>query len=335
VLIPADVKEINVRIENARLGKVWFDDVKIVKGNTSQTVIVEESNYYPFGLKHKGYNNVVSSNGNSVAQKFGFGGKELSEELGLQWHDFSARNYDASLGRWFVVDPKADDVMQIDITPYNYSWNNPISVADPDGECPWCVWGAVIGAALEYGTQVTTNIVNGQSIGDALTDVDGGKIVISALTGAATGGLSSLKAVDASVKVYKAIATTSVVVAGNAANQYKDGNKTVDPVDTAVEVITDKIPIPIKFKVKTPSASAIKKADIQLNKAKSKRSNSRTSKATRQKAVKAAKKNTTDLSNKVETSKKVQKVIDGAVDNAVKEYPKDKVKKKNSRTDGM
>ena len=51
VLIPADVKEINVRIENARLGKVWFDDVKIVKGNTSQTVIVEESNYYPFGLE--------------------------------------------------------------------------------------------------------------------------------------------------------------------------------------------------------------------------------------------------------------------------------------------
>jgi hypothetical protein len=199
--------------------------------------------------------------------------------------------------------------------------------------------GAVIGAALEYGTQVVTNRINGQSWGDSLTNVDGGKIVISAVTGAATGGLSSLKAVGASVKVYKAIAATSVVAAGNAANQYKDGNKTINPIETAVEIIADKIPIPIKLKVKTPSASAIKKADIQLNKAKSKRSYSRTSKATRQKAVKAAKKNTTDLSNKVETSKKVQKAIDGAVDNAVKEYPKDKVKKKlkkkNSRIDGM
>ncbi|MCD8406196.1 RHS repeat-associated core domain-containing protein, partial [Tenacibaculum dicentrarchi] len=29
--------------------------------------IVEESNYYPFGLKHKGYNNVTSSLGNSTA----------------------------------------------------------------------------------------------------------------------------------------------------------------------------------------------------------------------------------------------------------------------------
>ena len=78
VLVPADVRELNIRIDNNKKGKVWFDDVKIVKGNASQTVIVEESNYYPFGLKHKGYNNVVSSNGNSVAQKFGYNGKELS-----------------------------------------------------------------------------------------------------------------------------------------------------------------------------------------------------------------------------------------------------------------
>ena len=134
VLIPADVKEINVRIENARLGKVWFDDVKIVKGNTSQTVIVEESNYYPFGLKHKGYNNVVSSNGNSTAQKFGFGGKELTEELGLQWHDFDARNYDASLGRWMNIDPLADSFY--DWSPYNFVYNNPLKFVDPTGMGP-------------------------------------------------------------------------------------------------------------------------------------------------------------------------------------------------------
>ena len=134
VLVPADVKEINVRIENARLGKVWFDDVKIVKGNTSQTVIVEESNYYPFGLEHKGYNNVVSSNGNSVAQKFGYNGKELNEELGLQWHDFGARNYDASLGRWMNIDPLAEKMRRH--SPYNYAFNSPLMFVDPDGLYP-------------------------------------------------------------------------------------------------------------------------------------------------------------------------------------------------------
>ena len=137
VLIPADVKEINVRIENARLGKVWFDDVKIVKGNTSQTVIVEESNYYPFGLEHKGYNNVTSSNGNSTAQKFGFGGKELSEELGIDNYDFGARNYNPDLGRWFSIDPLAE--LMRSQSPYNFGFNNPIYFSDYAGTIPWPV----------------------------------------------------------------------------------------------------------------------------------------------------------------------------------------------------
>jgi hypothetical protein len=37
-------------------------------------------NYYPFGLQHKGYNNTISSNGNSTAQKWGYQGQELTEE---------------------------------------------------------------------------------------------------------------------------------------------------------------------------------------------------------------------------------------------------------------
>ena len=86
VLVPADVRELNIRIDNPK--KVWFDDVKIVKGNASQTVIVEESNYYPFGLKHKGYNNVTSSNGNSVAQKRGYQDQMLDDDLGLNWNTF-------------------------------------------------------------------------------------------------------------------------------------------------------------------------------------------------------------------------------------------------------
>ena len=86
-------------------------------------------NYYPFGLKHKGYNNNVSSLGNSTAQKFGYNGKELNEELGIQWHDFGARNYDASLGRWMNLDPLAEETMQ----PYSAMNNNPIMFVDPDG----------------------------------------------------------------------------------------------------------------------------------------------------------------------------------------------------------
>ena len=77
---------------------------------------------------------MVSSNGNSTAQKFGFGGKELSEELGLEWHDFGARNYDASLGRWMNIDPLADSFYEW--SPYNFVYNSPLKFVDPTGMGP-------------------------------------------------------------------------------------------------------------------------------------------------------------------------------------------------------
>jgi len=134
VLVPKEIDKLNVRIDNRHAGKIWFDDVTIVKGNTSKTLIVEESNYYPFGLKHKGYNNNVSALGNSTAQKFGYNGKELNEELGIQWHDFGARNYDAALGRWMNLDPLAEKMRRH--SPYNYAFNNPMRFIDPDGMSP-------------------------------------------------------------------------------------------------------------------------------------------------------------------------------------------------------
>ncbi len=101
---------------------------------TASTEIIEEKNYYPFGLQHKGYNDATSSIGNSTAQKFSFVGKELNQELGLEWHDFGARNYDASLGRWMNLDPLAEQMRRH--SPYNYAFNSPIYFMDPDGMAP-------------------------------------------------------------------------------------------------------------------------------------------------------------------------------------------------------
>jgi RHS repeat-associated protein len=91
--------------------------------------IIEESNYYPFGLKHKGYNNVVSSNGNSVAQKFKYNGTEFEESLGLNLYEMDLRSYDPAIGRFNGIDP---------ITHHSQGTsvafdNNPVFWADPSG----------------------------------------------------------------------------------------------------------------------------------------------------------------------------------------------------------
>ncbi|XLS30997.1 RHS repeat-associated core domain-containing protein [Flavobacteriaceae bacterium M23B6Z8] len=68
---------------------------------------------------------------NGTDHPYGFGGKEEQDELGLGWHDFHARNYDASLGRWMNIDPLAE--LDYSLTPYNYAMNNPIFFSDPTG----------------------------------------------------------------------------------------------------------------------------------------------------------------------------------------------------------
>jgi RHS repeat-associated protein len=93
--------------------------------------IVEENNYYPFGLMQKGYNSNVNGGGNAIAQKYKYNGKELQDELGLGVYDYGARNYDPALGRWMNIDPLAE--LSRRFSPYTYALNNPVFFTDPDG----------------------------------------------------------------------------------------------------------------------------------------------------------------------------------------------------------
>ncbi len=126
----------------------------------AQKLLKNTLSYYPFGLQQKGYNNFVTGNKNSIAERFMFGGKEYGEELGLNWYDFSARNYDVALGRWMNVDMLADATGQIHNSPYVYAMNNPIVFTDPDGKCPPGVNCSAIWAAVK---SVTINAAEGLS----------------------------------------------------------------------------------------------------------------------------------------------------------------------------
>ncbi|WP_264433530.1 RHS repeat-associated core domain-containing protein [Flavobacterium agricola] len=130
--------------------------------NTNNLTIVDTNNYYPFVLKHKGY----GSPNQTPSYKYKYNGKELQDELGLNWYDYGARNYDAALGRWMNVDPLAE--MFPSWSPYSYTFSNPVRYTDPTGmapECDGCPDNASIGDVFDhpdYG-QVT---YNGQNWGN-------------------------------------------------------------------------------------------------------------------------------------------------------------------------
>jgi RHS repeat-associated protein len=108
--------------------------------------ILEESNYYPFGLKHKNYNmterNYYKGGGGVVLQpcttcpatfsyNYKFNGKEWQDDLALNLYDYGARYYDPAIGRWLNTDPLADKYRRW--TPYGYVMDNPVFFIDPDG----------------------------------------------------------------------------------------------------------------------------------------------------------------------------------------------------------
>jgi RHS repeat-associated protein len=94
---------------------------------TGSLKILEENNYYPFGLKHNSYN----VDNFQPGYKYKFNGKELQDELSLNLYDYGARNYDPALGRWMNIDPLAETSRRF--SPYVYALNNPVVFIDPDG----------------------------------------------------------------------------------------------------------------------------------------------------------------------------------------------------------
>lgn len=108
--------------------------------------ILEENHYYPFGLKHS-YNidtrEYSVKEANSIATiifvdrsnyQYKYNGKELQDELGLNFYDYGARNYDPAIGRWMNIDPLAETMPSW--SPYSFCFNNPLRFTDPTGMAP-------------------------------------------------------------------------------------------------------------------------------------------------------------------------------------------------------
>ncbi|MEO9514049.1 MAG: RHS repeat-associated core domain-containing protein, partial [Flavobacteriaceae bacterium] len=164
--------------------------------NNGTLEIIEENNYYPFGLEHKGYNNIVNGTENNYQT---FMGKEHQKELGLETYDFGARNYDPAIGRWMNLDPLAEQMRRH--SPYNFAFDNPIRFIDPDGMAPLDV---VINGDL---AEKATEQLNASSSLEITRDAETGKL-------SATGTADT----ESDVALLEAINDENVVVNVNASS---------------------------------------------------------------------------------------------------------------------
>lgn len=106
-------------------------------GSVDSSEIIEEKNYYPFGLIHKGYNININGVQNNYLT---YNGKEFDMSLNMNMYDLGARMMDPALGRFMNIDPMADFVN--DQSPYVVANNNPIAFIDLYGlggekKCGW------------------------------------------------------------------------------------------------------------------------------------------------------------------------------------------------------
>ena len=127
-----------------------------VPGSTA--VIVQQSDYYPYGMTHKPQAVTTSDN------RYLFNGKELQNNLlggvNLDRYDYGARFYDPQIGRWQVIDPNTEQYFGW--SPYNYVTNNPLNLIDPDGRS-----GEVVIDKQNKTVTVTSNLILYGSAGSA------------------------------------------------------------------------------------------------------------------------------------------------------------------------
>ncbi len=211
---------------------VFFDNFSVYY---KQGPVLEENHYYPFGLTMAGISDkAIKTSYAENKYRYNKGSelqnKEFIDQSGLEWYETHYRMLDPQLGRWNQIDPKceaainpaakenenAEDEAEVggleSMSPYASMGNDPIHHNDPDGDIFGIdnLIGAVVGAAVEIGTQMVTNALTGQKV----TDIKWGHVLVAAGEGLLTDGASNLG---------KAALRISAAVANSAIDHHKEG----------------------------------------------------------------------------------------------------------------
>jgi|GEM_PF-4444794 len=111
--------------------KDHLGSVRVTYSKSGTTTNVRDVfSYYPFGMTINSLT-ATSVTARETRNEYLYNGKMFQDELGLNWLDYGARFHDAVVGRWWSVDPLAEQSRRW--SPYNYCVDNPMRFIDPDG----------------------------------------------------------------------------------------------------------------------------------------------------------------------------------------------------------
>lgn len=146
--------------------------------NASTGVVMQRLDYDEFGR--------ITLDTNPGFQPFGFAGGLYDQDTKMV--KFGARDYDPEAGRWASKDPIL--FTAADTNLYGYTFNDPVNLIDPSGNCPWCVGAVAVAGAVSAGT--TAYLAGGttKEIGIAAAVglfTGAGSAMVSAFTSSAAG----------------------------------------------------------------------------------------------------------------------------------------------------
>ena len=173
--------------------------------------VVETNDYYPFGSRWN-----TTAGLTDQTNRFRYNSKEEQFKFGTPYIDYSARQYDPIIGRWFAQDPLSEKYYGI--SPYAFCAGNPINFVDSDGEI---IGTAIDVASVAIGIGSFIKNVRSGNVKEAVGDAVGVAVdVVAAAMPFIPGGVGLVRN---GAKTAKAINTID-----NAADAVKGAEKVVD-----------------------------------------------------------------------------------------------------------